>query len=76
MPPDEIVIQQKDRIELVKMHLMIEEGREFSLWDSISKIESTMVRYAFKKHSENQAKATHSLGISDRGIRHILTAPQ
>ncbi|RPI04656.1 MAG: hypothetical protein EHM64_09285 [Ignavibacteriae bacterium] len=72
--PDEVALQQKDRIELAKMNLMIEEGREFSLRDSITNIETSIVRYALNKQSENQVKAAQSLGISDRGIRRILNS--
>ena len=51
MPPDEIAIQQKDRIELAKMNLMIDEGKEYSLKESLSKIEQRMVMRTLKKYS-------------------------
>jgi DNA-binding NtrC family response regulator len=70
MPPDEIAIQQKDRIELAKMNLMIDEGREFSLKDSVSVIEKGIIQRTLKKHDDCQAKAAQSLGITDRKIRH------
>jgi DNA-binding NtrC family response regulator len=69
--PDEVAIQQKDRIELAKMNLMIEEGREFSLRGSISRIEKIMVQQVLKKHSDCQAKAAQSIGLTDRAIRFI-----
>jgi len=72
MPPDEIAIQQKDRIELAKMNLMIEEGKEFSLKDSVSRIEKTMVRQALKKHADCQAKTAQSIGLTDRAVRDII----
>ncbi|MGA3286358.1 MAG: sigma 54-interacting transcriptional regulator [Bacteroidota bacterium] len=71
MPSDEIAIQQKDRIELAKMNLMIDEGTEFSLKDSVSRIEKTMVRQALKKYADCQAKAAQSIGLTDRAIRFI-----
>lgn len=72
--PDEIAIQQKDRIELTKMNLMIDEAKEFSLKESVSRIEKTMVRQALKKHADCQAKAAQSIGLTDRAIRFILKA--
>lgn len=72
MPPDEIAIQQKDRIELAKMNLMIDEGTEFSLKDSVSRIEKTMVRQALKKHADCQAKTAQSIGMTDRSIGRLM----
>ena len=71
--PDEIAIQQKDRMELAKMNLMIEEGKEFVLKDSVSRIEKTMILQALKKYADCQAKAAQSLGMTDRAIRHSRT---
>jgi DNA-binding NtrC family response regulator len=71
--PPEIAIQQKDHIELTKMNLMIEEAKEFSLKHSISRIEATIVRQALQKYDNCQAKAAHSLGLTDRAIRHFNT---
>jgi len=71
--PDEIAIQQKDRMELAKMNLMIEEGKEFVLKDSVSRIEKTMILQALKKYADSQAKAAQSLGMTDRAIRHSRT---
>ncbi len=71
MPPDEIAIQQKDRIELAKMNLMIDEGREFSLKDSLSQIGKGMVIQTLQKHSNSQIKTAQSLGLTDGAIRHL-----
>lgn len=71
MLSDEIAIQQKDRIELAKMNLMIDEGKEFSLKDSFSRIEKTIVLQALKKHGNCQTKAAQSIGLTDRAIRFI-----
>jgi hypothetical protein len=38
-----VAIQQKDRIQLAKMNLMIDEAKEFSLKESPSKIGKGMV---------------------------------
>jgi DNA-binding NtrC family response regulator len=72
VPPDEIAIQQKDRIELAKINLMIDEAKEFSLKDSFAIIENGIVRQALKKHNNYQSKAAQSLGMTDRAIRHLL----
>jgi hypothetical protein len=50
MPPDEIAIRQKDRIELAKTNLMIVEGKEFTLKDSLSRIERVCVVKALKQY--------------------------
>ena len=71
MPPDEIAIQQKDRIELAKMNLMIDEGREFSLKDSLSQIGKGMVIQTLQKHSNSQIKTAQALGLTDGAIRRI-----
>ena len=71
MSPDEIAIQQRDRIELAKMNLMIDEGKEFSLKDSVSRIEKTIVRQALKKHNSCQTETAQALGMSDFNLRRI-----
>jgi DNA-binding NtrC family response regulator len=70
--PDDVAIRQKDRIQLAKMNLMIDEGKEFSLKDSLSKTEQWFIDKALKKHEGIQAKAAKSLGITDRTIRHSM----
>jgi two-component system response regulator HydG len=71
--PDEIAIRQKDRIELAKINLMIDEGREFSLKESLSTMEKGVVKQALKKHCNSQIKAAQALGMTDRTIRHSMT---
>jgi len=70
--PDEVTIRQKDRIELAKINLMIDEGKEFSLKDSLSKTEQWFIDRALEKHEGFQAKAAQSLGITDRSIRRLM----
>jgi DNA-binding NtrC family response regulator len=72
MPPDEIVIQQQDRIELAKMKLMIDEAKEFSLKDSLLKMEKGIIKQALQKHHNSQIKAAQSLGLTDRAIRRLI----
>ena len=70
VPSDEIAIQQKDRIELTRMNLMIDDAKEFVLKDSLLKIERGCVEKALKKYDNCQIVAAQSLGITDRKIRH------
>jgi transcriptional regulator with GAF, ATPase, and Fis domain len=51
---------------------MIDEAKELSLKDSVSRIKRTMVRQAMKKHSDGQTKTAQSIGMTDRAIRHLL----
>jgi transcriptional regulator with PAS, ATPase and Fis domain len=66
----------KDRIELAKINLMIDEGREFSLKDSVPRIEKVVIKQAMKKHRECQAKIAQSIGLTNRAIQHILISPR
>lgn len=72
MPPDEIAIQQKDRIELAKMNLMIDEGKEFSLKKSLSGLEKDIVKRTSLKYNNVQSKTSIALGLTDRAIRDII----
>ena len=72
LPPDEVTIQQKDRIEIAKMNLMIDEGKEYSLKDSLSKIGKGKVIQTLQKHCDSQIQAAQALGLTDRAIRDIL----
>jgi transcriptional regulator with GAF, ATPase, and Fis domain len=58
------------------MNLMIDKEKKFSLKDSVSRIEKTMIRQALKKHANCQAKTAQSIGMTDRAIRHILNLPK
>ena len=64
--------RNKDRIELAKMNLMIDEGKEFSLKDSLSKIGKGIVIQTLQKHSDSQIKAAQALGLTDGAIRQII----
>jgi len=70
--PDEVAIQQKDKIELAKMSLMIDEGKEFSLKRYVSNIEKIIIEQSMTRHNGIQSKAAEALGITDRGLRHLL----
>ena len=72
IPPDENAIQQRERIELARIDLMIDEKREFSLRETVSIIENVFVRQTLKEYGGKQSKAAQSLGMTDRGIRRVL----
>jgi two-component system response regulator HydG len=71
MPPDEIAIQQKDRIDLAKMNLMIDEGKEFSLKKSLSGLEKDIVKRTSLKYNNIHSKTSKALGLTDRAVRDI-----
>ena len=72
MPPDEIAIQQKDRIELAKMNLMIDEGKEFSLKKSLSGLEKDRVKRTSLKYNNVHSKTSKALGLTERAVRDML----
>jgi two-component system, NtrC family, response regulator HydG len=72
MPSDEIAIQQKDKIELAKTNLMIDEGREFSLNKALSRIESSLTNRTWKKHNKNNTRTSQALGMTEGSIRSIV----
>jgi len=48
---------------------VLEEGSEFSLPESLSRIESGIIARSLTKYNGNQTKSAQSLGITDRNIR-------
>ncbi len=74
VPPDEVSIQQKDRIELAKINLMIDEGKEFSLKDSFTKLENLIINQVLDKNSGCRSKTAQSIGLTNRAIRYILNS--
>ncbi|MGB2868305.1 MAG: sigma 54-interacting transcriptional regulator [Bacteroidota bacterium] len=69
VPDYRVALQEKEKIEVMKMLLFIEEGREFSLRQSISTIENAIVERALQKHAGRQSKAAQMLGVTDRSLR-------
>jgi len=59
---------QTERIELSKMLLMIDEGREFSLRESTSVIQDSIIQRAIDK-LQGQQKPAQLLGLTGRSIR-------
>ena len=68
VPPWEAIIKQRDKLELSKMNMMIEEGKEFSLRYSMTRIEETITKKALQRHGNFQTDMPpeKSLGLSDR----------
>ncbi len=61
--------RSREREELQKMLLRVEEGREFSLKESLARIEEAIVARALARSGGNQARAARLLGLTDRTIR-------
>lgn len=62
-------IQQSEKIEVSQMLLMLEEGREFSLRESISNIVDSVIERALDKYEGHQQKAAQMLGLTGRSVR-------
>jgi DNA-binding NtrC family response regulator len=62
-------LRQLEKIEVSKMLLMLEEGREFSLRQSMSAIEQAVIQRALNRYEGHQHKAALALGLTDRSIR-------
>lgn len=69
-------IQEEEKIEVMKMILMIDEGSEFSLRQSLSIIEEGIIQRALMKNAGHQTKAAQLLGISDRAFRRKTNSRQ
>jgi DNA-binding NtrC family response regulator len=70
--PDDVAIQQKDRIQLAMMNLMIDEGKEFSLKKSLSGLEKDLVKRTSLKYNNVYAKTSKALGLTDRAVRNLV----
>ena len=70
--PDEVAIRQNDRIQLAKMNLMIDEGKEFSLKKSLSGLEKDLVKRTSLKYNNVYAKTSKALGLTDRAVRNLV----
>jgi hypothetical protein len=70
-PSFESLFSQHERIEIAKIALMIDEGKEFSLKQSLARIEACVVSRALAKFSGCQSRTAQLLGTTDRSIRHL-----
>jgi len=73
MFPYEEEICQEEKIEVMKMLIMLEEGNEFSIHDSLSRIQAGILERALKKFNKRISGAARILGISDRSFRRLMT---
>ncbi|MDP2884824.1 MAG: sigma 54-interacting transcriptional regulator [Ignavibacteria bacterium] len=62
-------LREREKIELMKIILMIEEGNEFSLHQSLGLIQRYIIDRALEKCKGKQSQAAAMLGISDRSVR-------
>jgi DNA-binding NtrC family response regulator len=62
-------IQEREKIELMRMIALIEEGNEFSLHQSLALIQRCIVDRALAKCNGRQSQAAALLGLTDRSIR-------
>jgi two-component system, NtrC family, response regulator HydG len=69
--PPVIAILQQDRIELSKINMMIEEGKEFSLKSSLSRMEKNIVARTLSKYNNVNSKTSQALGLTNKTIRNI-----
>jgi len=72
IPPVEIAIQQNDQIELAKMNLMIDEGKEFSMKEEISRLEQLAAKRALNINANCRTQTAQDLGMSDFTLRQLV----
>ena len=59
----------REKLELMKMLTMLEQGSEFSLEKSMAVIRRSIIERAVEKQKGHQGKTAELLGLSDREIR-------
>jgi len=62
-------LQEREKIEVMKMITMLEDGSEFSLHRSIAVIEHGIIQRALEKCEGHQVRAAQLLGLTERTIR-------
>ena len=72
VPTVEDLAQRKDSIELSKINLMIDEMKEFSLKESLSKIERSLLNRTWKIHNKNNTRTSQVLGMTEKSVRNIV----
>lgn len=72
IPPDETAIQQRERIELAQMNLMIDEGKEFQLRDALSSIGNSLTKRTWRKHNKSNTITSQALGMTEGSVRSIV----
>jgi DNA-binding NtrC family response regulator len=69
----EDALREREKIEVTKMVMMVEEGKEFSLWQSLAVIEQEIIHRALDKYEGHRTKAAHILGITGSSVRRRLS---
>jgi DNA-binding NtrC family response regulator len=54
VPNYEGPLQEREKIEVTKMVMMVEEGKEFSLWQSLAVIEQEIIHRMLDKYEGHQ----------------------
>lgn len=62
-------IQEREKIELMKMMMLIEKGNKFSLHESMGLIQRYIIDRALEKCNRKQSQTAAMLGLSDRSVR-------
>jgi DNA-binding NtrC family response regulator len=62
-------IIQREKLELMKMLTLLEQGNEFSLEESMAAIRRSIILRAAKRQGGHQGRTAELLGLSDREIR-------
>jgi DNA-binding NtrC family response regulator len=68
----EEAFQEYEKRELEKVLMMVQEGREFSLPESLAFIGRGIIHRALRQAGGNRTRAARLLGLSDRSIRRHL----
>ena len=68
---DEII--QREKLELMKMLTLLEQGNEFSLEQSMAAIRRSIIDRAVRQQGGHQGRTAELLGLSDREIRRKIT---
>jgi len=68
-------LQEREKIEVMKMITMLEDGSEFSLHRSIAVIENGIIQRALEKCEGHQVRAAQLLGLTERTIRRRNAKP-
>ncbi len=66
-------LRNRERLEIIKMTMLIDEGMEFSLASGLARIEHGIIDRASQKFLKRRNKIAHLLGLSERSVSRKLT---
>ncbi len=72
--PFKQVLLEREKLEFVKMAMMIEKEHEFSLPAKIATVEGSIVNRAVQKLSSQKSKVAQLLGLSERAVGRKINA--